>query len=55
MKALIFQEPNQPVVKDISEPKLEATDVLVRMRQVGICHSDYNCCTAATSYRLAIL
>ncbi len=41
MKALIFQEPNQPIVKDIAEPKLEATEVLVRMRQVGICHSDY--------------
>src|ERR1700689_5267887 len=41
MKALIFKEPNQPVVKDVAEPKLEPTEVLVRMRQVGICHSDY--------------
>ena len=41
MKALIFKEPNRPVVEDIAEPKLEPTEVLVRMRQVGICHSDY--------------
>ena len=41
MKALIFKEPNQPVVKDIAEPKLDPTEVLVHMRQVGICHSDY--------------
>ena len=35
MKALIFQEPNRPVVTDIAEPKLDQTEVLVRMRQVG--------------------
>ena len=33
MKALIFQEPNQPIVKDIAEPKLEATEVLVRFKR----------------------
>lgn len=41
MKALIFDQPNKPVVADIQMPGIGDNEVLVRSRRVGICHSDY--------------
>ncbi|WP_039889128.1 zinc-binding dehydrogenase [Acidiphilium sp. PM] len=42
MKALIFDEPNKPVVTEVQRPVVTAdSEVLIRSRRVGICHSDY--------------
>ncbi len=41
MKALIFDQPNKPVVTDIQMPSIGDNEVMVRSRRVGICHSDY--------------
>jgi L-iditol 2-dehydrogenase len=41
MQALVFETPNQPVMHDVPMPGIDDTQVLVRMRAVGICHSDY--------------
>jgi L-iditol 2-dehydrogenase len=41
MKALVFEAPDQPAIHDIPQPTIDETQVLVRMRAVGICHSDY--------------
>lgn len=41
MKALVFEKPDQPVVVDVAMPTMKDTEVLVRTRTVGICHSDY--------------
>ncbi len=41
MKALIFDQPNKPVVTDIQMPTIGDNEVMIRSRRVGICHSDY--------------
>ena len=41
MRALIFDEPNKPVVTDIQSPSIDDDEVLIQSRRVGICHSDY--------------
>ncbi|MBW4023090.1 MAG: zinc-binding dehydrogenase [Proteobacteria bacterium] len=41
MKALIFEKPEQPVVRDVEMPRITENEILVRLRSVGICHSDY--------------
>ena len=41
MKALIFDEPNKPVVADVQGPSIDDNEVMIRSRRVGICHSDY--------------
>lgn len=41
MKALVFEKPDQPIVIDKPMPEIKDTEVLVRTRTVGICHSDY--------------
>jgi 2-desacetyl-2-hydroxyethyl bacteriochlorophyllide A dehydrogenase len=41
MKALIFEKPDQPVVREVEMPRITENEVLVRLRSVGICHSDY--------------
>jgi L-iditol 2-dehydrogenase len=41
MKALVFEEPQRAVVRDIDRPTIVADEVLVRSRNVGICHSDF--------------
>ena len=41
MKALIFDEPNKPVVTQVQMPSITANEVMIRSRRVGICHSDY--------------
>ncbi|MGV8949955.1 MAG: zinc-dependent alcohol dehydrogenase [Cypionkella sp.] len=41
MKALIFDQPNKPVVTNIQMPTITDNEVMIRSRRVGICHSDY--------------
>ena len=41
MKALVFEKPDRPVVVDVPMPTIDDTEVMVRTRTVGICHSDY--------------
>ena len=41
MKALVFEEPRRAAVRDVDPPAIGADEVLVRSRNVGICHSDF--------------
>src|SRR3954469_23969810 len=41
MKALVFEQPQSAVVRDVDVPTIAADEVLVRSRNVGICHSDF--------------
>src|SRR5213083_2094446 len=41
MKALVFEEPRRATVSDVEVPRIAADEVLVRSRNVGICHSDF--------------
>jgi L-iditol 2-dehydrogenase len=41
MKALVFEEPRRASVLDLEVPSIGADEVLVRSRNVGICHSDF--------------
>jgi L-iditol 2-dehydrogenase len=41
MKALVFEEPRSAAVCDLDVPAIAADEVLVRSRNVGICHSDF--------------
>jgi L-iditol 2-dehydrogenase len=41
MKALVFEQPQNAVVCDVEMPTIAADEVLVRSRNVGICHSDF--------------
>ncbi|GAB0120337.1 zinc-dependent alcohol dehydrogenase [Acidisoma sp. 7E03] len=41
MKALIFEKPDHPVVREVDMPRITENEVLLRLRAVGICHSDY--------------
>jgi L-iditol 2-dehydrogenase len=41
MKALVFEEPQHAAVRELDVPTIAADEVLVRSRNVGICHSDF--------------
>ncbi len=41
MKALVFEQPDSAVVRDVDMPTIGTDEVLVRSRNVGICHSDF--------------
>jgi L-iditol 2-dehydrogenase len=41
MKALVFEEPRRAAIQDLEVPQIAADEVLVRSRNVGICHSDF--------------
>jgi L-iditol 2-dehydrogenase len=41
MKALVFEQPQNAAVRDVDVPTIAADEVLVRSRNVGICHSDF--------------
>src|SRR5881275_1710866 len=41
MKALVFEEPRQAAIQELDIPTIAADEVLVRSRNVGICHSDF--------------
>lgn len=41
MKALVFETPDNPKILDQPIPEINDTEVLIKSRTVGICHSDY--------------
>jgi L-iditol 2-dehydrogenase len=41
MKALVFEEPRNAAVRELDVPTIAPDEVLVRSRNVGICHSDF--------------
>ena len=41
MKALIFDEPKKLIVSEVQSPRIDDSEVMIRSRRVGICHSDY--------------
>ena len=41
MKALIFETPNKPIIADVPMPEINDSEVMIKTRTVGICHSDY--------------
>ena len=41
MKALVFEQPQNAIIVDVDVPSIAADEVLVRSRNVGICHSDF--------------
>src|SRR6188474_588025 len=41
MKALVFEEPRSAAVRELEVPTIAPDEVLVRSRNVGICHSDF--------------
>ncbi len=41
MRALVFETPDKPIIIDKPMPEIGDTEVLVKTRAVGICHSDY--------------
>jgi L-iditol 2-dehydrogenase len=41
VKALVFEEPRRAAVHDLDMPSIATDEVLVRSRNVGICHSDF--------------
>jgi L-iditol 2-dehydrogenase len=41
MKALIFETPNRPIIADVPMPEINDSEVMIKTRTVGICHSDY--------------
>jgi 2-desacetyl-2-hydroxyethyl bacteriochlorophyllide A dehydrogenase len=41
MKALVFEEPRRAAVQELDVPSIAADEALVRSRNVGICHSDF--------------
>jgi D-arabinose 1-dehydrogenase-like Zn-dependent alcohol dehydrogenase len=42
MRALQYLEPGRAEIVDLEKPEIGPSDVLVRMRTVGICHSDFD-------------
>lgn len=42
MKALVFAQPGVAEVGDVDEPRIGPNEMLVALRQVGICHSDFD-------------
>ena len=41
MKALIFKTPNKPIIADVPMPSISESEVMIKTRTIGICHSDY--------------
>ena len=41
MKALVFEQPQNAAIREMEMPAIGADEVLVRSRNVGICHSDF--------------
>lgn len=42
MKAVIFERAGEMSVQEVDEPSIGPNDLLVAMRQMGICHSDFD-------------
>lgn len=41
MKALVFEKPDNLQIHDVPVPAIGDTEVLIKSRTIGICHSDY--------------
>jgi threonine dehydrogenase-like Zn-dependent dehydrogenase len=41
MRALVFEAPDKPRIVDAPMPGIKDTEVLIKSRAIGICHSDY--------------
>lgn len=41
MRSLVFETPDNPKIMDQPIPTIDVTEVLIKTRTVGICHSDY--------------
>jgi L-iditol 2-dehydrogenase len=41
VKALVFEEPRRAIIRELDVPTIAADEVLLRSRNVGICHSDF--------------
>ena len=41
MKALVFEKPGKADVKEIDSPDIGPDEILVELKQVGVCHSDF--------------
>src|SRR6476660_5028425 len=41
MKARVFEEPRHAAIRELEVPTISGDEVLVRSRNVGICHSDF--------------
>lgn len=52
MKALVLEEYNKFVYEDISDPKLEPEDVLIRVKACAICGSDVHGMDGSTGRRI---
>jgi len=52
MKALVLEEYNKFVYKDVPEPEIKADEVLVRVRACGICGSDIHGMDGTTGRRI---
>jgi L-iditol 2-dehydrogenase len=42
MKAVVFERAGEMAVQEVDEPTIGPNDLLVAMRQMGICHSDFD-------------
>jgi len=42
MKALVFSEAGAAGVEEVDEPEIGDNEILVELRQVGVCHSDFD-------------
>lgn len=42
MRALVYSAPDDAAVIETADPRIGETDCLVKMRRVGICHSDFD-------------
>jgi L-iditol 2-dehydrogenase len=52
MKALVLEEYNKLVYKDVPEPVIKSTEVLVRVKACGICGSDVHGIDGSTGRRI---
>ncbi len=52
MKALVLEEYNKLVYKDVQEPSIESNEVLVRVKACGICGSDVHGMDGSTGRRI---
>ena len=41
MKALLFEKPGTALVQDLDAPKIGPDEMLIQLKQVGVCHSDF--------------
>jgi L-iditol 2-dehydrogenase len=41
MRALVFEQPNKPIIASMPVPEPDDNELLIRTKAVGICHSDY--------------